>query len=171
MAVQPSTRQFLSPASFDFSVKKLPETKFFVQSINIPGISLGETQGQDTPFLKIPIPGDHIVFNELTVTFRVDEDLNNYLEVYNWLTGIGFPEAFNQYAAVSANVPGSGEGIYSDGTLMILNSAKRPNVEVTFEDMYPTSMTDLNFTTTISDIDYLEASVTFRYKYYKIRKL
>ena len=107
----------------------------------------------------------------MTVTFRVDEDLNNYLEIYNWLTGIGFPEAFNQYAVVSANVPGSGEGIYSDGTLMILNSAKRPNVEVTFEDMYPTSMTDLNFTTTISDIDYLEASVTFRYKYYKIRKL
>ena len=171
MAVQPSTRQFLSPASFDFSVKKLPETKFFVQGIHIPGISLGEPQGPDTPFLKIPIPGDHIVVNELTVTCRVDEDLNNYLEVYNWLTGIGFPETFNQYAAVAANVPGSGEGIYSDGTLMILNSAKRPNVEVTFEDMYPTSMTDLNFTTTISDIDYLEASVTFRYKYYKIRKL
>lgn len=171
MAIQPSTRQFLSPANFEFSVKKLPETKFFIQSINVPGLTLGETQGQDTPFLRIPIPGDHITFNELTINFRIDEDLNNYLEIYNWITGIGFPEEFNQYAAVAANVPGSGGGIYSDGTLMILNSARKPNVEVTFEDLYPTALSDLNFTTTVADIDYLEASVTFRYKYYTLRKL
>ena len=167
---QPENKNMLSPTGFRFVLNRTPNVNYFTYSVPIPTLSLGEIDTEN-PNVRLPFPGDKLRYEPLSIRFRVDEDLNNYLEVYNWLTGIGFPEAFNQYAAVSANVPGSGEGIYSDGTLMILNSAKRPNVEVTFEDMYPTSMTDLNFTTTISDIDYLEASVTFRYKYYRIRKL
>jgi len=168
---QPSNRNFLSPVSFRFSINKLPNTNFFVQAVNVPSITLGETQGLDTPFVKVPVPGDHISFAELNVTFRVDEDLNNYRELFDWINGIGFPESFNQYAQLDNQPEGSGAGIYSDASLVIVNSARRPNLEVRFEDIFPTSLTDINFDIRQTDIEYVEATATFRYKYYTISEL
>jgi len=170
---QPSNPNFLSQVGFKFTIKKLPNTNYFVQGINLPGINLGETQ-EDSPFVRIPVPGDHLSFNELQLSFRVDEDMRNYLELHDWLRGLGFPENFQQYKTLNDqtfNEFGSGEGLFSDASLMILNSAMNPNIEITFEDAYVSSLSDLDFTYAATDIDYVVCTATFRYKIYKINRL
>jgi len=178
-ANQPSTKSFLSPLGFKFVIKKTPHINYFVQAVSLPSISLNRSE-IPTPFVKLPYAGDHVDFSDLTVTFKVDEDLKNYLEIYNWITSIGFPDSFDQYKTIdeirrsknTGNVPAmSGQGVYSDATLTILSSAMNPIHNITFINAFPTSVSELEFTTTDSDVNYLTSTVTFAYQKYNIESL
>ena len=93
---EPSKRDYASPVQFRFKMTKLPLVEFFVQSANLPGISLGSAQ-QNTPLYDIPIPGDKLDYDNLTIQFLVDENLENYREIHGWLTGLGFPKDHEQF--------------------------------------------------------------------------
>lgn len=167
----PPNKNFLSSLKYRLDIKKLPYTSFMCQSVNLPSVSLGETQGQDTPFLKIPIPGDHITFGELMITFIVDEDMTNYLELYNWIIAVGYPENFDQYKAIQKSADGTGEGIYADGTLTIMTSHNNSNIAAVFSQLYPVSIGDLQFDNRAQDIPYVEATASFRYNLFEIKKI
>ena len=167
---EPTNKNFLSPLGFDFRIKKLPTTNFFVTRATIPGFTLGVVESP-TPFVKLPVPGDKIQFNDLQVTFKIDEDMKNYLEIFNWMMGLGFPENYGQYATLKNKARGSGEGIYSDGVLTILTSAMNPNIEFSFRNAFPYSLTDVDFNTSSADSEYLEATVAFRYELFTINSL
>lgn len=162
---EPANKNFLSPLGFKFVIQKTPNVNYFVQSIILPDVNLGDTD-LPTPFRRVPVAGDHIEFGDLQITFKVDESLKNYLELYNWITAIGFPDNFDQHKAVDPKFvsKGSGQGIYSDATLVILSSAMNPLHEVVFSDAYPTSLTDFTFDSRNTDVDYIEATATFKFK-------
>jgi hypothetical protein len=61
--------------------------------------------------------------------------------------------------------------VFSDGTLMVLSNHQNGNIKVIFEDMFPIALSDLSFDSTLTDVEYLRATVTFRYKLYTIEKL
>ena len=166
----PTNKSFLSPLGFDFAIKKLPTTNFFVTRANIPGFSLGVVETPN-PFVKIPIPGDKIQFSDLQVTFKIDEDMKNYLEIFNWIMGLGFPDNYGQYADIKSKGKTTGEGIYSDASLTVLTSAMNPNMEFTFRNAFPYSLTDVDFNTSSADVEYLEATVGFRYELFTIKSL
>ena len=67
----PSKLDYASPIQFRFKMTKLPNVEFFVQSANIPGITLGEVT-IPTPLKDISMPGDKITYASLDVSFLVD---------------------------------------------------------------------------------------------------
>tara|TARA_B100000963_G_scaffold24565_1_gene18379 strand:+ start:223 stop:822 length:600 start_codon:yes stop_codon:yes gene_type:complete len=184
---EPSKRDYASPVQFRFKITKLPLVEFFIQSANIPGISLGSAQ-QNTPLYDIPIPGDKITYSSLDLSFIVDENLNNYKEIHDWLLALGFPNNHTQFANLqtegSDRVPGSTAGpvvpgvstpaplaetgTYSDATLTVLNSKNIAKTEIRFENVYPTSLSSLSYDVRQTDIDYIQASVSFQYMNYNI---
>lgn len=170
---QIDNQNFLSPVGFKFQIKKTPKTNYFVQAVNIPSVVVGEA-AMPTPFVNIPVPGDHLTFGNLSVQFKVDEDMVNYLELYNWIRGIGFPESFQERKDAEAENLAqrgvSGE-LYSDGVLMVLTSNMNSNVEINFKDMYPVSLSDVQFDVQQADIDYVTATVDFRFRQFDITKL
>jgi hypothetical protein len=95
----------------------------------------------------------------------------SYLEIYNWLVSLGFPESFTQYKNLKDTETGSPFKLYSDATLTIMTSGMVPNLEVNFEDLYPVSIGDLNFTVTDTDVNYVTATVGFKYKIFHVTKL
>ena len=167
----PTSTNFLSPLGFRFSIKKLPTVNFFVQSVSIPAITVGEIPIA-TPFsTKIQMPGDLVSFGDLVVTFRVDEDMANYLEIYNWIRSITRIDNFTDDATAwsnEANNPMSDERVYSDASLTILNSAMNPNKEISFADCYPISLTDVPLNTTLSDIYYVECTASFKFRKFDV---
>lgn len=172
----PENKNFLSPLGFTFSIKKTPGVNYFVQSAQLPSLTLGQSDIQ-TPFVKLPIPGDHIDFSTLSITFRVDEDMKNYKEIFDWIIALGFPEGFDQYRAIAPNRgkfgggitnPTSGSGVYSDASLMILNSVKAPIVEFTFKNLYPISLSDIMFDTRDTDVNYVDVTATFAFEQFKL---
>ena len=59
-------------------------------------------------------------------------------------------------------------GIYSDATLTVLNSKNIAKTEIRFENLYPTSLGSLNYDVRATDVDYINASVSFNYMNYDI---
>ena len=92
LARQPTVTDYADPTKFKLSINKLPKVEFFTTQANIPGINLGESIFP-TPFKAIPVQGDDLTFDNLEISFIVDEKLENYRELHQWLVGIGFPKA------------------------------------------------------------------------------
>ena len=168
---QPENRNYLSPLNFVFTILNAPNVNFFLQKANLPGMNIPHTE-QPNPFVSIPLSGEHVKFNDLKITFKVDEDMQNYLEIYNWLKGLGKPESFWQYKNLEQQPSYSGNGVTSDLSLIILNSAQKPNFQVIYKDAFPVSITDLEFDTTRDDVEpFMNASVVFKYTYHDISQL
>ena len=165
---RPENMNFLSPLNFKFQIKRTPSLNFFVQKVNLPGLTLPNID-ENTPLIRIPYPGDHLLFDELVVTFKVDENLINYMEIHNWLRGLGKP-SYEEYKNLKSKSIYTGESLNSDISLSILTSYKNPNYEVIFTDAFPVSLSGIDFTTTAEDISYLEATATFKYLTYTIKK-
>lgn len=172
---QIANRNFLSPIGFKFTLQKKPKIDFFSNVAMIPGISLGAAV-QPTPLKAIPIPGETLAFDDFTLKFMVDEDMENYLEVWNWLCQFGFPRDFGQYQSLldeDENSPGKQIAIsgMSDGTLIIYNSNYNPNIKVNFKDLFPVYLSPIQFDSTSPDVRYAAAEVTFKYTIYEFVKV
>ncbi len=142
-----------------------------------------------TPLYDYPVPGDTINYQTLELSFLVDENLNNYKELHDWISGLGFPKNHQQFADLQATgadrFPGSTAssvatgskrtpaplaegGTYSDATLTVLNSKNIAKTEIRFQNVYPTSLGGLSYDIKLADVDYLQASVSFDYMNYEI---
>ena len=167
---QPANINFLSPLGFRFKLKRAPNLNFFVTDVNLPFISLSSVE-IPTPFKAINIPGSKLEYGDFNLTFKMDEDMSTYFEIYNWLIAIGFPENFNQYKGLKEAQKGATNQLFSDATLTILTSDMVPNIEVTFEDLFPISINEMNFTTSDTDVNYISATVSFKYKIFHVKKV
>jgi hypothetical protein len=170
---QIDNRNFLSPTGFKFTLTRTPQVAFFCNQANIPELNLGVVN-QPSYLKALPTPGDIIEFGDLSLRFLVDEDLKNYMEIQNWIRGLGFPERLEQFAElqesglIQGNYVKDRQNIYSDGTLQILTSSQIPNFEVTFQDLFPYSLSTIMFDATNTDIQYFTADVSFKYTIYNI---
>ena len=168
---QIENRNFLSPVGFKFSLAKEPKAAFFCNSARIPEISLG-TAVQPSYLKDVDVPGDKLTYGDLTLRFLVDENLENYMSIHNWLTGLGYPESTQDYRDLITNDRGvtDPKEAFSDGSLHILNSNFRDTAIVKFRDLFPVFLTSLEFEATEADTTYFTAEVTFKYTVYNILK-
>ena len=167
----PSNINPLTPNGFMFSITKLPGLSYFCQTVNIPSVSLGDFE-QNTPFTTVPIPGERLEFGELNVEFLVDSNMDNYVAIYEWMKGLGFPIANDEFNNLVNGAQPADAGInaklYSDGVLQILGNTNKPIRIIRFVDLTPMTLGSLTFTSSSSDVQYLVGSATFRYTYYTI---
>ena len=166
----PSNINPLSPNGFRFSIQKAPTVTYFCQEVNLPGITIGSPE-MNTPFSVQPIPGEMLTYDTLNVRFLIDEDMANYIQVHNWLIALGFPENYDQYITFNSTddrqLLNELAKNYSDATLEILGSNNVAVQTVQFHDVFPLSITTLQFQATNSDVQYLVGDVIFRYARYK----
>ena len=189
LARQPDQLDYASPTQFRFGIHQLPKVEFFTVSANLPGVSVPTTT-LATPFTDISIMGEKTEFENLSISFIVDEYLENYITLHNWLTGIGFPKSRSQFSTfrdVTSDTPDSQKGVstdigdvkqstpdkamYSDAFLMILSNKNNPIVEVNFHNVYPISLSALDFSQAETDVEYMTASAEFAYQIYEITSL
>lgn len=165
LTTQPQNPNFLSQNKWRFSLQRAPNVVFFCQETELPGVSIDVAQ-QFSPFVTIPRPGQKLHFDDLMLTFRVDEDMVNYLEIFDWLMNMGFPDDFSGYPKLEEQ-----GGPFSDGTLTILTSKNNPNISIRYRDMFPVSLSKLRFAIDDDDVQYHECDVTFKYQRFYIDKL
>ena len=172
-ANQIQNRNFLSPLGFKFTLNRTNKVAFFGTTANIPGISLGVAE-QPTYLRDIPVPVDKMSFDDFSLRFMVDENLENYMEIQKWIRGIGYPESLEQIYDFQKTNPnlsqpeGSQINLFCDATLIILNSSNLGNFKVKFKDLFPISLTTLEFDAADRDVDYFTADVGFKYTMYNL---
>ena len=86
---------YLSPTNFTISIEKLPNVEFFTQKLQIPDVTATPAE-IGTPLTSIYEYGDRLVYGELTTTMILDENMNNYKEILNWIEGYASPESSSQ---------------------------------------------------------------------------
>ena len=187
---QPDNLDYLSPTQFKFNIHQLPKVEFFCTAANVPAINLGEAIFP-TPYKQIPVMGDTLTYDNLSISFIVDENLENYIELHEWLTAIGFPkdrEQFTTFRSSTADSPvitqgvsddrglttgssqlsTSARGMFGDAILTILTNKNNPVVEVRFQDLFPVALGALDFTQVCTDVEYISVTADFSYKIYEI---
>jgi hypothetical protein len=171
---QISNRNFLSPLGFKFNLSKYPKVDFFSNQVNIPGFNLGVAV-QSSYLKDIPVPGDKLSYDDLTLRFIIDEDMENYLIVHDWMRGFGYPENVYEYQNLlneeqwtsGRNLSSAGQ---SDGTIIVYNSSMNPTIKATFKGLFPVSLSPISFDSTSNDVNYVSAEVTFKYTIFAIGK-
>ena len=166
---QIANRNFLSGVGFKFNLTKFPKVDFFSNSARIPELNL-ELTTQASYLKNIDIPGERLTYGDFTLRFLVDENMENYQSIYDWLTGLGFPETTKEFAEIIKDKDGQRDPkeAFCDGTLRILNSNYREVGKVKFNDLFPISLTSLEFDATNTDVQYFTAEATFKYTLYKL---
>ena len=189
---QPTKLDYASPTQFKFGIHQLPKVEFFTTTATVPAIALSDVV-IPTPFKSIPMQGDQLTFDNLTINFIVDEFLENYLSLHEWMTAIGFPKNRKQFsdfktnksntpisvrssASTSGDIgdvqqPSPNNALFSDATLTILSNKNNPIVNVLFRDLYPVAMSALDYNQAATDVEYLTASVDFAYQIYEIEEI
>jgi hypothetical protein len=174
---QIGNRNFLAPTGFNFILSNYPKVDFMCNEANLPSITLG-TAIQPTYLKDIDVPGDKLQYEDLTIRFIVDEDMNNYLQIHNWLRALGYPESLQEIYDLKLNneyatntIENSDIQYYSDGTLQILNSNQVPRFNIKFYNMFPVGLTTLVFDATQTDVNYFTAEATFKYTLFDIEDM
>ena len=151
-----TNKNFLSPVGFTFKLdaSNFANTEYFCTQVTMPGLSLAEAT---VPYrgLNLSMTGDRLTFEDLAIRFNVTENMENYIEIFNWMHNI-----INSADA---------ESYKFDATLSILTSHNNISKEISFKDCFPTSLSGADFTSIANDVEYLQASVTFKYTYFEFK--
>jgi len=158
----------LGDNNFQFEIMNLPYVSLFAQNFSIPGVSLGRAP-VPTSNVDYNVPGDKMEFEDLTITFMVDEHIKNYMEIFNWMTALGFPESSEQFKALKEHHTPYTET--SDIVMTILTNKFNPHTKIHFVDCFPTDLTPIDFTNVNTTVDPIQATVTFDYSYYFFKSI
>jgi len=168
----PQNTNPLVPNKFQVNFTRLPNTTYFCQSASLPGLSIGEAI-RNTPSVDLYSPGDKLIYDLLTFTFIIDEDLNSWTEIHDWMRATTFPTDFSEYKKLPnlnkfANKP---QPQFSDATMTILTSSFNTNYNIRFYDCFPISLSSIVFSSTDSPENTLTSDVSFRFSYFDIVKV
>lgn len=169
-------KNYLSPIGFRLTVEKTPKVSFLCQSVSIPNITLGSVEVPTGPYVNYPVSAN-VSYGDFRVQFLVDENIENFLEIHDWMRALGTPSDYNERTQWLKDQPREKTRFNftnlehtSDATLIVLNNNMKANFKIVFKDMFPVELTPLEFDVSGSDNDFFKAEATFRYTLYEIRK-
>jgi len=165
---QPKSYNFLAPGKYRMTITKIPNVIWFLQKVKLPGISTTPVI-VPTPFVNLPRQGDHVKFGQFSISFKIDEDFYNYGEIFDWMKDSA-KLSFEDYQAISNQPSFSGNGIYSDCSLTLLDSQNNPKISFQIKEAFPIYLSDIDCDSTITDIEYLTAEATFALVDYDIER-
>ena len=174
---QPTNLNYLSPVNFDLQINKLPKTRYFATGVTLPGVNFSEALLTNTLAINAYLPGDKIEFDPLVVKFVVDEDMTNYIEIFNWIIALGPGSDTDDFMNLvdSKKTPKGGfssasfENMYSDATLIVNTSSNNANIEYMFEDTFPTGLSGVEFASDAQGVEYAVSELTLRYTQFKVK--
>ena len=187
---QPTVFDYSQTNQFRIFLPIFPTTEWFVVSANIPGVTMGQAT-QPTPFVDMPLVGEKVVFDNFDMTFIVDEQLKNYMEMYNWVKNIGFPysgkEQFNKLARAdnldrekkirnptsvglgAATVSTGDRNLYTDIRLDILSSKNNTVAHIFMYEAFPISLSSIEYSQQETDVSYATCTVSFVYSWFDVQ--
>ena len=185
---QPTKLDYASPTQFKFTINQLPKVEFFTTAANIPDLTLSDVV-IPTPFKPIPVLGQNLTYGNLSLSFIVDEFLENYRSLHEWMTAIGFPKdrkQFRDFRSNTSNTPSASintpstervgattpaNALFSDANLIVLSNKNNPVLQVDYQNIYPVALSGIQFSQDGSDVQYITSSATFSYQIYEFTTL
>ena len=170
-------KSILSKNNFRLLIDKVPAVEYYVRSVIIPGMQFSETVQAAGVGLDAYFPGDKVTFDTLDVTFLVDEDLENFKEIYDWMDAIVPVHDPSSYSTLTKSTSTQSK-LYqkaesdlaqmSDITLVINTNKNIPNKFFRFHDAFPINLGAIELESG-ADSEAVICTVSFRFTYYEIK--
>ena len=169
LARTPQNTNFLQPTKFLLTFSRIPTVQYFCQAVNLPGVSVGQAP-INFPSVDVYAPGNKIAYNNFNITFGVDEGVTGWQEMYNWFRSFASPNGTderNRLTLLQNNGILAQKPWYSDATLTVYNNLNNPVVRVNFTNIFPVSLSDLQFDTKSNADEIITADVNFVYEQFE----
>jgi hypothetical protein len=163
LATIPENTNFLQVSKFTFLIPELPFAKYFCQNVIMPGVSTSAPV-QPTYLSDLYRHGDKLVYDPLTITFYLDEDMRTWEESYIWLITLTQPFRFQQYASRFQKK-------YYDGVMETTKNSNLPNLRFKFLNCHPTSISSVQFDVTQTADFTPTADITFQYDQMEMERI
>lgn len=170
---QPQNTSLLQTTKYIFTMPRISNAQYFCQEAVLPGVSLPEMP-RPTSVVDLYVPGNKMVYNRFEMTFLVDSDLKAWTDIHDWMRQLTTPvdnaeykNLWNRETVINAKQMAQ----YADGILTIMSGLNNPKFRIKYQNMFPTSLSDIQFKSTGSAEDILTATVSFRYDFFEIERL
>ena len=185
---QPTVFDYSQSNQFKVFLPIFPTTEWFVVRANIPSVTLG-TADRYTPFVTIQMVGDHITYGDFNITFIVDENLKNYMEMYNWVKNIGFPFEHKQFNVLDRPDYGNRSGgqkynaekdtyskvndddLYTDILVQIMTGKNNLIAQCEIYEAFPTTLGAIEYSQQETDMTYAMCEVGFAYSWFDVKPI
>jgi adenosine deaminase len=150
MATLTTNKNFLSPTGFQFKINstQYANLEYFAVGATLPGVSMSASE-QAYRGVNLAFTGDRLTFEDLTLRINVTENLENYIETFDWMHNLAQTSTAEDFKV--------------DATLLILTSHNNVVKEIQFKGVFPTSMSAVEFDTQTESIEYVQMDITFNY--------
>ena len=153
---KPENTNFLQPTKFLLTFAPVSDATFFCQKVNVPGVQVNELPRQ-VPNIDLYTAGTRITYGTLDINFLVNENLSSWKIIHDWLRDNTIEQKY-RYKNV-------------DATLTVLSNLNNPKIRVKYSNVFPISLGDLEFDTTLSAENHISSTASFRFDYYNIEIL
>ena len=156
---------YLEPTGFKIVLNRehYRQTEYFNTSVNHPEVAL---PGVEVPFKSIAThhPGDRLQFGEVVFNMIINEDLSNYIEMYDILR-----ESVQVNELYRTNRTVTQRPLDMDIKLITLSSKNNVTREITYYDSRLTSIGAIEMEATRADIQYITVPLVFEFNYFEIK--
>jgi hypothetical protein len=167
----PHNTNYLQPTKFLLSIDRIKTTQYFCQTVNLPGVSLGQASFS-TPLLDMNLAGTKINYNPLNIKFTIDEEILSWKQLYAWFLSIASPKGFDERNTLSSlQSKRISDKNYSDATLIGLSALNNPVFKIHFLNIFPTSLSDIDFDTSSSADTIITADAAFHYESFEFASI
>lgn len=159
------SRNHLSPTSYRVVIPKLPKMTYYVQSISVPSIIMGSMEIPAYKGLpKQEAPSYLDISDEIILNFIIDENMENWNEIYSWMTQIVPSDENNGNVSIK-------DDLYSNIILLVYTNSKVLNKKITFHKCYPINLGSFEFNSSMTEIDPIIISSNFHYSHFTIESV
>lgn len=158
MADLTTNKNYLQPTSFKLVIdrRNYPNIEYFATAISHPSVSATAAELPRSR-VNVPFSADKLTFSELDVNILLDENMTAYTEMYEWI------KRLVEHTHLDEDNPQE-----ADITLSILSSHNNSNKQIRYIDCIPTSIGNINFQSTVTDVEYISVPITFRFSYFEV---
>ena len=157
---QPTSTNYLYQTFYKFQMRRLPKVNYFMQKVSLPDFASGGPIEQPTRFVPVKHPSKNVSFDNLTIEFLVDENLENWRELYDWMRTIYLVDDYKNFESETSTH-------FTEGSILLLNSAMNVNKEIRFHNLLPISLSGIDFDSTDTDLSPRIATATFAFDFYE----
>jgi len=173
----PTNKDLLQSTKFRLNFGILPGMTYFCQSANLPGVALNEII-RNTPFVDLYSPGEKISYDTLNITFLLDEEIQAWEQLHDWIRNLTFPTDFKEYKDLErmSRVSNYRSSVnlkpqFSDGSLTIFTNKNNASIRINFKDLFPTTLGSILFNAADTADNIISADASFRFSYYNIERI
>ena len=158
-----ANKNFLAPSGFKVIIdrKNYGNLEYTVQVATHGSVSL-DTSELQFPRTSVKEPGDVLNYGDVTFEMILEEDLDNYKEIHQWLRRL-VQEKPKSVAEREASIPN-----VLDISLMVLSSKNNITNKIIYRDAFPIDLGVISFDSAVDGVNYVTVPVTFAYSYFDI---